>query len=144
VLNSETNKNLVGAIVTMGGIQYSTPLIKSFARGTVLTLTAYKLGFTTETRTINVEETNGRLIQRVMFLMSADLVKKVALCEKILLCLSIFFLTFLNENSMFLGIFKANSMFLPPLENFALPWKKVCGRPCLGCLSLQEKLFYKI
>jgi hypothetical protein len=87
VLNSETNENLVGAIVTMGGIQYSTPLIKLFARGTVLTLTAYKLGFTTETRTINVEETNGRLIQRVMFLMSADLVKKVALCEKILLCL---------------------------------------------------------
>jgi len=41
-----------------------------------------------------------------------------------------FFSTFLDEKSMFLGIFLANSMYLPPpLENFALPWKKVCGSP---------------
>jgi hypothetical protein len=33
------------------------------------------------------------------------------------------FFDFLEENSMFLGFFR------PPLENFALPWKKVCGRP---------------
>jgi len=33
------------------------------------------------------------------------------------------FSTFLKENIMFLGIFKANSMFLP------LSWMKVCGRP---------------
>jgi len=43
------------------------------------------------------------------------------------------FLHFFEENSISLGVFWANSMFLPPppLENFALPWKKVCGRPCL-------------
>ncbi len=47
------------------------------------------------------------------------------------------FLTILRENCMILGIFKANSMFLPPpLENFALPWKKVCGRTCAHSLPL--------
>ena len=77
-MNSETNLNLAGAIVTIGGSNYTTPLIKPFASGTILTLTASKLGFTTETRTITVEETNGTLTQLVLFLMSADLVRYVA------------------------------------------------------------------
>jgi len=34
------------------------------------------------------------------------------------------FLTFLEENSMFLGVFRKIVCFCPPLENFALPWKK--------------------
>ena len=79
MLNSETNLNLASAIVTIGDVSYPTPLIKPFASGTILTLTASKLGFTTETRTIIVEETNGTLTQRIMFLMSADLVRNVAL-----------------------------------------------------------------
>ena len=78
VLNSETNLNLAGAIVTIEGTNYLTPLIKLFASGTILTLTASKLGFTTETRTITVGETIESLTQHVMFLMSADLVRNVA------------------------------------------------------------------
>jgi len=27
----------------------------------------------------------------------------------------------------------------PPLENFALPWKKVCGRPCKDLTNESEK-----
>ncbi len=34
------------------------------------------------------------------------------------------YLHFFEENSIFLGVFWANSMFLHPLENFALPGKK--------------------
>jgi hypothetical protein len=33
---------------------------------------------------------------------------------------------------MLIGIFKAKSIFVPPVENFALPWKKVYGHPCSG------------
>jgi len=46
------------------------------------------------------------------------------------------FSTFSKENSIFLG--KYYVFAAPPLENFALPWKKVCGRPCaraVSCLS---------
>jgi len=39
------------------------------------------------------------------------------------------FSTFLNENSLFLGIFLREEYVFAPLENFALPGKKVCGRP---------------
>ena len=78
MLNSETNQKLTGAIVTIGGTNYLTPLIKPFASGTILTLTASKLGFTTETRTITVGETDASLTQGVMFLMSADLVRNIA------------------------------------------------------------------
>jgi len=38
----------------------------------------------------------------------------------------------LKENNIFLGIFLGNKYVFAtptPLENFALPWKKVCGRP---------------
>ncbi len=41
-----------------------------------------------------------------------------------------------NENGMFLGI-------LSPLDNFALPWKKVCGRPCLVLLQNKFKQMNK-
>jgi hypothetical protein len=78
VLNSETNLNLVGAIVTIGDANYSTPLIKPFVIGSILTLTASQLGFTTETRTIVVKEMNGTLTQLVLFLMSAALVRNVS------------------------------------------------------------------
>jgi hypothetical protein len=37
-------------------------------------------------------------------------------------------LTFLEENRMLLPP--------PPLENFALPWKKVCGQPCFSSTIL--------
>jgi len=40
-----------------------------------------------------------------------------------------FLLLFSRKMVSFL-VFKANSMFLPPLKIFALPWKKICGRPC--------------
>jgi len=29
----------------------------------------------------------------------------------------------------------------PPLENFALPWKKVCGRPWLRCYRRFQRVF---
>jgi len=30
---------------------------------------------------------------------------------------------------MFLNIFRQMVCFWPPLENFAFPWKKICGHP---------------
>jgi hypothetical protein len=37
---------------------------------------------------------------------------------------------FLREIVSFLAFFSQILCFCPPLENFPLPWKNVCGRPC--------------
>jgi len=48
---------------------------------------------------------------------------------------SMFFFTFLKENSMFLGIFGANSMFLTPFGKFCPPLKKSMWTP-MGTSSM--------
>jgi len=47
-----------------------------------------------------------------------------------------------GQNSIFLGVFGANSMFLLPPGNFCPPWKKVCGRPWVQMLKTFKVRFY--
>jgi hypothetical protein len=50
------------------------------------------------------------------------------------------FLDFFGKNSMFFVVFQAKSRFLPPpWKIFALPWKKVCGRPWMGEATIAVK-----
>ena len=53
------------------------------------------------------------------------------------------FLDFFGKNSIFLLFFKQKvGSCPPPWKNFALPWKKVCGRPWSGQVEFMgDKLF---
>jgi hypothetical protein len=54
------------------------------------------------------------------------------------------FLDFFGKNSIFFVVFKAKSRFLPPpWKFFALPWKKVCGRPWKIFLWVKD-YFYSV
>ena len=77
--NSETNTALTSSIVTIGGINYTAPVVKTFARGTVLNMLAYKSGYTLENRTVIVQDTStiGAATQQFTFLLSATLVIQI-------------------------------------------------------------------
>ena len=77
VWNSETNTALASSTITIGGINYTAPVVKTFVRGTVLNMLAYKTGYTLENRTIDVQDTSttGAATQQFIFLLSATLVR---------------------------------------------------------------------
>ncbi len=59
----------------------------------------------------------------------------------------VLFLDFLAKNSIFFVVFFGKKQVLapPPLKIFALPWKKVCGRPCAyGCSIVVMSQFSKL
>lgn len=77
--NSETNTAITSSIVSIGGINYTAPVIRTFTRGTVLNILAYKVGFAVENRNIVVQDTStiGAATQRFTFLLSANLVRRI-------------------------------------------------------------------
>lgn len=72
--NSETNQALPGSTVTIGGIDYTAPVVKSFVKGTVLTMLVNKTDYALENRTITALDTSITLTQQLNFLLSALLV----------------------------------------------------------------------
>ena len=76
--NSETNRALTSSIVIIDGINYTAPVAKMFVYGTVLSMLAFKSGFTAENQTIIVKDTSstGAATQQFIFLLSATLVRK--------------------------------------------------------------------
>ncbi len=72
--NSETNQALPGSTVTIGGIDYTAPVVKSFVNGTVLNMLVNKTDYAPENRTITVISTSVTLTQQFNFLLSALLV----------------------------------------------------------------------
>jgi hypothetical protein len=79
VWNSETNTALTGSIVSIGGINYTAPVIRTFTRGTVLNILVYKVSYTVENRNIVVQDTStiGAATQQFTFLLSANLVRRI-------------------------------------------------------------------
>jgi hypothetical protein len=77
VWNSETNTALTSSVVTIGGINYTAPLTKTFNSGTVLIMLAFRSGYTAENRTMTVQDTSttGAGTQKFIFLLSATLVR---------------------------------------------------------------------
>jgi len=67
---------LTGANVTIGGINFTAPFNMPFPRGTILNMQASKVGYTKENRTVTVQDSssNGYRSQRIIFLLSANLV----------------------------------------------------------------------
>ena len=75
--NSETNLGLQNATVIIGGINYTAPFNVSFPRGTIVNMQAIKAGYTVENKTVIVQDTltNGSRSQKIIFLLSANLVR---------------------------------------------------------------------
>ena len=77
VWNSETNTALTGSVVTIGGVNYTAPTVRTFNSGSVLIMLAIRSGYTIENRTLIVQDTSttGAGTQTFIFLLSATLVR---------------------------------------------------------------------